>query len=215
MRLALKRFSLFALCLVLWSSGCASQSNPTSGDVKTDAAAVGKPAPEFAVSGSDAKRHALSDYRGRVVVLEWVNFDCPFVKKHYRSGNMQALQKKYAAKDVVWLSVNSSAAGKQGNYPPARVNELIKEKGAVPKAYLLDADGKAGTAYGAKTTPHMCIVDSKGVLVYAGAIDDKPSTEVADVKSAKNYIDLALVEVLAGKPVSTSATKAYGCGVKY
>jgi len=215
MRQAINRISMFALCLILWSSGCASHSHPGTGDATVAAAAVGKAAPTFSLAGSDGKNHALSDYKGKVVVLEWVNYDCPFVKKHYGSGNMQALQKKFAAKDVVWLSINSSAPGKQGNFPAARVNELLKEKGAAPKAYLFDPEGKTGTAYGAKTTPHMFVIDAKGVLVYAGAIDDKPSTDREDIKSAKNYVEVALVEVLAGKPVTTGSTKSYGCSVKY
>lgn len=214
MRLAVNRLSLFALCLVVWSGHCAAPGSPAGGPLSA-AATVGRPAPGFTLDGSDGKKHSLSDYRGKVVVLEWVNYDCPFVKKHYGSGSMQTLQKKYVAKDVVWLSVNSSAPGKQGNYPPEKINELLKEKKAAPTAYLFDPDGKAGTAYGAKTTPHMFVIDPKGTLVYAGAIDNKPTTDVEDVRAAKNYVDIALYEVLAGKPVTTSSTQSYGCSVKY
>lgn len=179
------------------------------------AAVVGQPAPAFTLTDTKGKQHSLSDFAGKTVVLEWLNHDCPFVKKHYESGNMQALQTKETAQGVVWLSVVSSAPGKEGNYPPAKLDEMTAAKNAKPTAVLLDADGTAGRAYGAKTTPHMFVIDSKGVLAYAGAIDDKPSTDQADVKTARNYVAAALDELRAGKPVTTSSTTAYGCGVKY
>lgn len=179
------------------------------------AAEVGQPAPQFTLSDATGKSHALSAYQGKWVVLEWVNFDCPFVKKHYVSGNMQKLQKAATAKGVVWLSVNSSAAGKQGSFPAETVLSMMKERNAAPTAYLLDAEGAAGRAYGAKTTPHMFVIDPKGTLLYAGGIDDKPTTDVADVPGAKNYVQAALDEGLAGKPIATTSSTPYGCSVKY
>jgi glutathione peroxidase-family protein len=178
-------------------------------------AVVGKAAPDFTLSDSNGKSHTLSSYRGKHVVLEWVNFGCPFVGKHYGSGNMQKLQKAYTAKGVVWLSINSSATGKQGYYPAAEINTLLGEKGAAPTAYLIDTDGKVGHAYGARTTPHMYVVNPAGTLVYAGGIDDKPSTDVADIPGATNYVAAALDDALAGKPVRTTTSKPYGCSVKY
>lgn len=179
------------------------------------AAVVGQPAPAFALADSQGKTHSLGDFRGKVVVLEWWNFECPFVGKHYGSGNMQKLQKEWAAKGVVWLTVSSSAPGKQGYVDGAKANTLMKEKGGAPTAVLLDHDGKVGKAYGAKTTPHMFVIDAKGTIVYAGGIDDKPSTDQADVVTARNYVSAALAELLAGKAVTTATSQPYGCGVKY
>ena len=179
------------------------------------AAVVGRPAPAFDVKDSAGASHTLDSLKGKWVVLEWVNYECPFVKKHYGSGNMQALQKDYTAKGVAWFSVNSSAAGKQGNYPADTIGGLLKERGAAPTAYLLDADGRVGHAYGAKTTPHMFVIDPKGTIVYAGGIDDKPSTELEDVTTAKNFVRAALDEGMAGKPVTTPTSTPYGCSVKY
>jgi hypothetical protein len=149
------------------------------------------------------------------VVLEWVNYDCPFVAKHYDSGNMQKLQTAAVGKGVVWLAINSSAEGKQGNFTPEVIAERSKKHGAAFSAYLLDADGKVGRAYGAKTTPHMYLIDPSGTLVYAGGIDDTPSTDVEDIKTAKNYVQAALDESLAGKKITTTTSKPYGCSVKY
>ena len=149
------------------------------------------------------------------MVLEWTNPDCPFVKKHYDSSNMQELQKFYTAKGVVWLSINSSAQGKQGNYTPEEWNKIIKEKKAEPTAVLLDPDGKVGKMYDAQTTPHMFRIDQQGLLIYQGAIDDKAGTDPADIPSAVNYVRKALDEAMAGKPVTTPTTKSYGCSVKY
>ena len=179
------------------------------------AAVVGQPAPGFTLVDSNGAKHNLADLKGKVVVLEWVNFECPFVGKHYGSGNMQKLQKAYTGKGVVWLSVNSSAEGKQGYYAPEKINALMKEKGAAPTAYLIDTDGTVGRAYGAKTTPHMFVVDPKGTVVYAGGIDDTASTDQADIATAKNFVGAALDEELAGKPVTTASSAPYGCSVKY
>jgi len=139
-------------------------------------------APNFTLTDSNGQKHSLSDYKGKFVVLEWFNPECPFVKKHYDSGNMPNLQKEYTSRGVVWLSINSSAPGKQGSYTPQGFNEYVKAKGASPTAVLIDADGKVGHLYGAKTTPHMFIIDPRGILIYQGAIDDTPGTDMADLK---------------------------------
>jgi peroxiredoxin len=180
-----------------------------------DAPVIGAAAPVFTLPDSHGQQRSLGDFRGRHVVLEWVNYDCPFVGKHYGSGNMQKLQKEYTAKGVAWLSINSSAPGKQGNFPPDRINALIGEKGATPTAYLIDEQGEVGRAYGAKTTPHVFVIGPEGNLLYAGGIDDKPSTDQADIPGATNFVRAALAEALAGKPVSRATSPPYGCGVKY
>jgi peroxiredoxin len=187
----------------------------TTGGISLAEVQVGKQAPDFALTDTNGKTHHLSDYKGKYIVLEWYQPDCPFVRKHYNSGNMQALQKEYAAKGVVWLSIDSSAAGQEGNYPSAELNQIATKSGAVRTALLLDADGKVGHLYGAKTTPDMYIINPQGVLVYQGAIDDKPSTDLADVKTAKNYVKSALNAVMGGQTVATASTRPYGCSVKY
>jgi peroxiredoxin len=176
---------------------------------------VGDPAPSFTLTDTKGQTHSLADLKGKTVVLEWWNYECPFVGKHYGSGNMQKLQKEWTAKGVVWLTVSSSASGKQGYVDAAKANAWMKEKGAAQTAVLLDHDGKVGRAYGAKTTPHMFVIDPKGTVVYAGGIDDKPSTDQADVATAKNFVSAALVEVTAGKRVTMAISQPYGCSVKY
>lgn len=176
---------------------------------------VGESAPNFTLTDSNGKTHSLSDYRGKIVVLEWLNYGCPFVKKHYNSGNMQRLQKANKEKGVIWFSVNSSAPGKQGYCTPEQANEMSQQNKAVPTAVLLDPEGAVGKMYGAKTTPHMYIINKEGVLAYNGGIDDKPTTKLEDVSTAKNYVQLALDEVLAGKEVSIQTSQPYGCSVKY
>ncbi len=176
---------------------------------------VGKPAPEFTLTDSDGKTHNLADFKGKIVVLEWLNHGCPFVKKHYDSGNMPSLQKKYTGQGVVWLSIVSSAPGKQGHMSTAETNKAKMEKKSASTAVLIDEKGTVGKLYDAKRTPEMFIVGKDGTLIYAGAIDDKPSPDPADVAGAKNYVAQALDEALAGKPVSEPATTAYGCSVKY
>ena len=177
---------------------------------------TGSPAPAFTnVKDINGKSHNLADYKGKTVVLEWVNYDCPFVKKHYSSNNMQDMQRKYTAKGIVWLSVNSSAPGKEGNYSIAEWKQKSAERKVAANAILLDPSGKTGKAYGAKTTPHMYIIDGAGVLQYQGAIDSTRSTDATDIKTSQNYVATALDELAAGKPVSVKETKAYGCSVKY
>jgi peroxiredoxin len=177
-------------------------------------AVVGQPAPAFSANDLSGKPVSLADYKGKTVVLEWHNFGCPFVQKHYRSGNMQALQKKYGG-DVVWLSVNSTHKGASDWMEPAPLTAELERFGAKPARYVVDEPGKMGQAYGAKTTPHMYIIDPAGKVVYNGAIDDKRSTDPEDVKTAKNYVAAALDELKAGKPVTTASTAPYGCSVKY
>lgn len=176
---------------------------------------VGKQAPDFTASDFEGKEHKLSDFKGKYVVLEWLNPSCPFVKKHYKSGNMQELQKKYTDKGVVWLTVNSSAEGKQGHLDAAAAKAEKAEKEAHMTTILLDHDGKVGKAYGAKVTPHMFVIDPKGMLIYAGAIDDNNSADAEDAKTAKNYVSAALEESMSGKAVTVATSDAYGCGVKY
>jgi len=177
--------------------------------------AIGSPAPALTLTDTKGKQHNLADYKGKYVVLEWVNFGCPFVKKHYESGNMQSTQKKAVDKGVVWLSVCSSADGKQGHMEAADWNQEIASRKLASTAVLIDESGAVGKTYGAKTTPHMYIINPAGVLVYKGAIDDKPSTNQDDIPGARNYVLAALDESMAGKPVSTASTQSYGCSVKY
>lgn len=179
------------------------------------AAKVGDKAPDFSVTDSNGKTHTLADFKGKWVVLEWHNQGCPYVKKHYGSGHMQKLQKEWTAKGVVWLTVISSAKGQQGYVTPEQANAYLAEQKAAPSAVLLDPMGTMGMAYAAKTTPHMYVISPDGVLLYNGAIDDKPTTDVADVPGATNYLNAALNEAMAGKAVSMPATKPYGCSVKY
>ncbi|HPI19226.1 MAG TPA: thioredoxin family protein [Candidatus Kapabacteria bacterium] len=178
-------------------------------------AKIGEAAPNFTLTDSYRIAHKLSDFAGKFVVLEWINFDCPFVKKHYDSGNMQKLQKEYTKKDVVWLSICSSAPGKQGHFDNAEINNRIKEHKASPTAYLIDEKGEVGRLYSAKTTPQMFIINQKGVLVYAGAIDDIKSTDISDIEKAKNYVKEALNSLFKGKEINNKTSVPYGCSVKY
>jgi hypothetical protein len=179
------------------------------------AAEVGNPAPAFTLKNTKGAEVSLADYKGKVVVLEWINYECPFVKKHYASGNMAKLQEKYADQGVVWLSVNSAAPGRQGNMPAADLQARADKEGSKASSILLDEDGKVGKAYGATNTPHLFVINKDGVLAYAGAIDDKPTTDQADIAAASNFLATALDAVLAGKQVEKAKTKAYGCDVKY
>ena len=183
---------------------------------KTQARAkVSAKAPDFVLPDTYAKKHKLSDHQGKFVVLEWLNHDCPFVEKHYDSGNMQSLQKEFTKKGVVWFSINSSAKKKQGNYPPDKANQMTKAKKAAPTAVLIDESGAVGRLYGAKTTPHMFVINPEGILVYQGAIDSIDSTDVKDIPKAKNYVYEALNFAMTGKPIAQASTTAYGCSVKY
>jgi cytochrome oxidase Cu insertion factor (SCO1/SenC/PrrC family) len=181
----------------------------------TSAQIPGQGAPGFTLTDTTGSPVRLADFRGKYVVLEWTNPECPFVRKHYGSGNMQALQKEWGAQGVVWLAVNSTNASHPEFKTPAQMNEWMRTQGASPRATLLDGTSETGRAYGARTTPQMFVVDPAGNVVYAGAIDDKRSANPADVKGAKNYVRAALTEALAGKPVSVASTTPYGCSVKY
>ena len=176
---------------------------------------IGSQAPAFAARGSDGKTYELSQFKGKFVVLEWFNNECPFVEKHYGSQNMQKLQKKFTDKNVIWLTIASSAPGKQGHLTADTANTIIKERQAQATALLLDEKGDIGRLYGAKTTPHMFIINPEGKLVYQGAIDSDSSSKASAIDGAKNYVDLALTEALSNKPITQSSSKAYGCSVKY
>jgi alkyl hydroperoxide reductase subunit AhpC len=179
------------------------------------AARVGEPAPNFTATDTNGQTHKLSDYVGKFVVLEWHNRGCPYTQKHYNSGNMENLQREWTGRGVIWLTVISSAPGKQGFVTASDENAYIKQVSAAPTAVLLDPTGTLGRLYDAKTTPHMFIINPQGTLIYNGAIDDKPTADRSDITGAKNYVTAALEEALAGKPVTTPTTRPYGCSVKY
>jgi hypothetical protein len=176
---------------------------------------VGEVAPEFTGTASNGKPYRLMDYRGKYVVLEWHNNGCPYVRKHYNGGNMQRLQKQWTGQGVVWFTILSSAQGKQGYVTAGEENDYIAKMQAAPTAALLDPTGEIGHLYGAKTSPQMIVINPQGVVIYDGAIDDKPTTDLNDVPGAKNYVSLALQQAMAGKQVETPATRPYGCSVKY
>mgnify|MGYP000023455731 CR=1 FL=1 len=176
---------------------------------------TGAMAPSFTAVDTHGEEHSLSDFAGKYVVLEWSNYDCPFVKKHYSSGNMQAIQKELAGDDLVWLTIFSSADGKQGSYTADEANAMMEERDVMVTAALFDRSGNIGQAYGAKTTPHMFVLDKEGKVAYQGAIDDKPSPSKATLEGATNYVVNAVAQLRAGEAVSVTDTKAYGCGVKY
>jgi hypothetical protein len=196
------RHLAFALLILLSGAACA-------------AAVPGQSAPDFTLAGTDGQAARLSDFRGKWVVLEWVNPGCPFVQKHYNSKNMQGLQKEYGAKQVVWLSINSTNPTHYDYLKPQAMGAWMQAQGGAPRATLMDEQGMAGRAYGARTTPQMVVITPAGEIVYAGAIDDKRSTDPQDVKSAKNYVRAALSEAMAGKPVTVATATPYGCSVKY
>ena len=178
-------------------------------------ARIGAPAPDFKLTDSNGKTVSLADFKGKTVVLEWTNHDCPYVRKHYNGNNMQMLQKKWTAQGVAWLTLISSQPGTQGFVQPQEANKLTMDRGAAPTAVLFDPKGDAGRAYGAQVTPHMYVIKGDGTLAYMGGIDDKATTRLEDLKTAKNFVDAALSEVAEGKPVSVTTSRAYGCTVKY
>ena len=181
----------------------------------SQSARVGDPAPAFTATDSHGQTESLDKFHGKYVVLEWHNQGCPYTKKHYVSGNMQSLQKEWTAKGVVWFTVISSAPGTQGYVTPDQENSYLAQMHAAPTAALLDVDGKIARLYDAKTTPHMFVIDPAGKLIYEGAIDDRPTPDVDDIKGADNYVTDALSAAMAGKPVSNPFTHPYGCSVKY
>ncbi len=178
-------------------------------------AVVGQQAPAFSGTDSTGKPVSLSQFKGKYVVMEWINPECPFVKKHYDGGNMPGTQKYAAGKGVVWVAVSTSADSGDRNAKAAAVNDWLKAKGAAPTVTVMDTGGAIGRAYGARTTPHMYLIDPNGKLVYAGAIDSKPTANPADIKTATNYVVQAIDDSLAGKPLAQAVTKPYGCSVKY
>jgi len=171
---------------------------------------VGEPAPAFTATDNTGKTHTLASYKGKWIVLEWHNQTCPYVVKHYGSGNMQKLQKTWTDQGVVWLAIVSSGPGKGGYVTPEQSVAYMKEQNASPTAVLLDASGEVGHLYDAKTTPHMFVIDPAGIVIYNGAIDDKPTRDAADVATATNYVSAALTEAMAGKPVSVPTSRPYG-----
>src|ERR1700730_18161770 len=180
-----------------------------------DVPPVGAAAPEFSLSDSKGKTHSLAQYKGKYVVLEWFNPECPFVKKHYGSGNMQKLQEEFTAKGVVWLSIDSSAPGLEGNLTAEQASTKMTEWKTKQTALVLDPDGKAGRSYGAKNTPHMFVINPEGKIVYEGAIDSKATPNPSDIASSTNWVKIALDQSLAGKTVTTPSSRPYGCSVKY
>jgi peroxiredoxin len=184
-------------------------------DVLAQEATVNQQAPNFTLTAADGDTHSLSDFEGKYVVLEWLNYGCPFVQKHYESGNMQQLQKTYTEKDVVWLSIVSSAEGKQGYYPPNEMLEQKKKHDGEMTAILMDTSGEVGRTYGAQVTPHMYVINPEGQLIYKGGIDDKPTTDTADIDGATNYVQLALDQAMSGEEVKVQTARPYGCTVKY
>ena len=199
-----------ALCL-----GAAFGIFVTAQNASAASATIGQTAPNFTLRGADGKKHSLADFKGKYVVLEWTNPQCPFVHKFYDSGTMQALQTKETAKGVAWLRINSSAAGHEGSQTVSDLAAYVKDQHVEATESLLDPDGKVGHTYGARTTPHMFVIDPKGTLIYAGGIDDKPSPDPSDIASAKNYVTTALDEAMSGKPVTVATARPYGCSVKY
>ena len=204
------RIIFAALCLGALLSITVSAQNTAP-----KSATVGQPAPNFTLQGSDGKTHSLADYKDKFIVLEWTNPNCPFVHKFYDSGTMQKLQKEETAKGVVWLRINSSAPGHDGFQTAAEIAAYEKEHQVASTVSLLDPDGQVGHTYGARTTPHMFVINPKGVLIYAGGIDNKPSPNPDDIATATNYVTAALDEAMAGKPVTTPTAPPYGCSVKY
>ena len=179
------------------------------------AVAPGTSAPNFKGTDSNGAQHSLADYRGKFVVLEWANQGCPYDRKHYLSGSIEAQQKEWTAKGVIWLSVISSAPGEQGYVTPSEENTYLKKMNAAPTAALLDPTGTIGRLYEAKTTPHIFVIDPTGKLIYQGALDDKPTPDQEDLKDARNYLNETLTAAMSGKPVPLASTRPYGCSVKY
>jgi len=182
---------------------------------QSEAQTVGQRAPNFTLNDSNGRSVSLADFRGKTVVLEWNNPECPFVRKHYGSGNMQRTQTAATANGVIWLSINSSAPGKEGHMNATESRRFVSSSGARPTAYLLDPAGNVGRSYGARTTPHMYVINGAGTLVYAGGIDDKPTANPADIEGARNHVLAALSDLRANRAVAVPTSRPYGCAVKY
>ncbi len=215
------RFTILAtvlsLTLLVSVAGFAAMSSKQAPEAEetSQVATIGNTAPNFTLTDANGEKHSLADFKGKYVVLEWVNFGCPFVKAQYGSKNMQKLQAEYQEKGVTWLSICSSAPGKQGFFEGKDLQENISKFGNKATAYLIDSDGTVGKMYGAKTTPDMFVISPDGVLLYAGAIDDTPTTDLSVPLKSTNYVELALDAAMSGKEIKTKATQSYGCGVKY
>lgn len=209
--------TVFSVAVLAFIVGCSVQADKGKQDNQetVETAMVGQAAPDFKLADANGNQHALSDFEGKYVVLEWVNFDCPFVRKHYDVENMQALQAAYVKNDVVWLSICSSAPGKQGYFEGQELLDRIERENLKASAYLVDTKGEVGRLYGAKTTPNMYVVNPEGVLIYAGAIDDKPSTKSADIPGSNNYVVAALTAAMTSQDIEIKSTQPYGCSVKY
>jgi hypothetical protein len=205
-----RRQALTVLAASTAASGLTTAGVPARAAVQT-----GRPAPDFTATDTKGTKHTLAAYRGKIVVLEWTNHECPYTGKHYATGNMQALQADATAAGVIWLTVVSSRPGEQGYVEAAQADRLTESRKAHPTAVLLDPSGRLGHLYDARTTPHMFVIDAAGALVYIGAIDDRPTANPASVKGARNYVREALDAVAAGRPVAVAATRPYGCSVKY
>ena len=201
------KFKFLSILMALGLAACLPSANAS--------VEVGTPAPDFTVTDTNGLTHSLSDFKGKNVVLEWSNHQCPFVVKHYKPGNMQKIQKEATDNGTIWLTIVSSADGKQGNVSATEANNIMKEVGAHSTARILDPSGKIGKLYGAKTTPHMFVIDKAGTLVYAGAIDSDSSFRSSSIIGATNYVQAALSSLNAGEPIKVASTKPYGCGVKY
>lgn len=207
---------LIVLSLLIFAAATVMNlTNDSVENTDTADAPVGEQAPSFEVMGADGEMHSLSDYEGKYVILEWLNYGCPYIQKHYNGDNMQQLQEKYTNQGVVWLSVISSAPGTQGYMKAEEAQQSIDEYGSSPTEILLDPEGKMGKAYGARVTPHMFIIDPQGVVRYNGAIDDKPTPAASSLETAHNYIDAAMNSLMNGEEVEVKSNTPYGCGVKY
>jgi len=204
---------LFMVSAVIAFAG--DKSAGMKGEAEMASAKIGHMAPDFTLMGADGKEYSLSDLKGKFVVLEWINFDCPYVKKHYGENNIPKKKKKYTDKGVVWFSICSSAPGKQGNFTGDALKSKMSGADWSATAYLVDADGTVGKKYGAKTTPHMFVINPKGELIYAGGLDNQPTPRPTDISSADNYVSMALDAAMSGKSVKTPVAPPYGCGVKY
>lgn len=211
----MKKYFAIALGLLMLAAAIIASDATKTETAPAATATVDQPAPNFTLTDVNGKTHSLADFKGKFVVLEWINFDCPFVKKHYGAKNMQTLQTTYTKKEVVWLSICSSNKGKQGYFEGKELTDRIAAEGHAATAYLIDTDGKVGKMYGAKTTPNMYVINPEGVLIYAGAIDDKATANPDDIKTSTNYVAAALDAAMAGKAVAVKSSAPYGCGVKY
>lgn len=206
---------LYPRVLTLVLAAAALVAMPALAPAQSNSATVNEQAPEFTLPGTDGETYSLSEFEGEWVVLEWLNFGCPYVQKHYNSGNIPDLQETYTDEGVAWLSVVSSAEGTQGYYPPEKMNAVNEQEGGNQTAILMDTDGTVGRTYGAKTTPHMYVINPDGELIYKGGIDDIPTTDPADLPEATNFVRQTLEAAMNGEPVPTQTAPPYGCSVKY